>query len=644
MTAQSVRVEIERQLANLPDSPGVYLMKDETGTIIYIGKAKSLIKRVRSYFRADRGHTLKTKLLSERVKTIEWITTDSEIEALMLESNLIKKHQPHFNMLLKDDKHFPFLCLTMTEQFPRLIKVRRVQRDGSMYFGPYIPEGDANRTLALIKKLFPLRRCSGPLATNSRPCLHYELNQCSSPCTGRIDPDSYAQIVRDVRLFLDGRMDDLVRLLEQKMLTAANGLNFEEAGRLRDRIKAVKNSFRRQKIIATNTDNRDMIGFARNDQIVVIEQFFIRNGRVLGRKKFVIDQPPETTGRMLRSFLIQAYTDDVLVPPEIVVPQKPDDLELVQELLSERAQHKVTIFVPQRGDKRALLEMVQKNAQLDLLDTLKTQNVTQGPLLLRDTADFLGMDHIPQRIEAFDISNIAGVMAVGSLVVWQNDGFCKKDYRRFKINTVSGSNDVAMMAEIVERRFQRLLFENKDLPDIVLLDGGRAQVNMIEQLLYDLGLSELALVGLAKGRSKKKLPRLDRPDEPEYLVLPHSRNNVKNSNRQAPENVLRFFQRIRDEAHRFAIEYHRSLREKLNFRSILDEIPGIGSTRKRLLFRHFGSLHSIMKASETELAAVKGIDRRTARTLVSFFATMQQEGCQKFCSEPKGSHEDTKAR
>jgi len=623
MLDQDRKQNIEQQLTSLPNEPGVYLMKDESETIIYVGKAKSLKKRVTSYFRSG-THTQKTILLTERVHTIEWITTGTEVEALMFESNLIKKHQPRFNIILKDDKQFPFLCLTITEDFPRLLKVRRVKGEGSLYFGPYIPEGDANRTIALIKKLFPLRRCSGEVSHKQRPCLHYEMGQCLSPCTAKIDKASYQNMVKEVKLFLDGRMEELLHQLEENMYKSAQELNFEEAGRLRDRIKAVKNSFRKQRIIATTIENRDIIGFSRSEDVVIIEQFFVRQGRLLGRKHYVLDGQEETPEKILRSFLLQRYGQEIMVPAEIITPFKPDDHDLLCQWLTERARHKVTLRIPQRGDKKSLLDMVQKNADLMLLDTLKNKQASRSVTLMKELADFLGLEGVPNRIEAFDISNIGGVMAVGSLVVWQGGGFDRHEYRHYKINTVSGSNDVKMMEEIVERRFQKILLEDKDTPDIVLLDGGRAQVNIVDRLFYDMGIQNVTIVGLAKGRSSKKLPRAKRPVEPEYLVFPHSQTH-ESGPKTAPENVLLFFQRIRDEAHRFAIEYHRKLREKLNFKSILDEIPGVGPTRKKKLFNHFGSLQKILNATELELASVRNIDRKTARTMVSFFSSLRSD-------------------
>lgn len=613
---------LKAQLLSLPDEPGVYLMRDVEGSIIYIGKAKSLVKRVRSYFRKSSSiPSFKTKLLVSRIDSLEVITTATEVEALMLESNLVKKHQPHFNVILKDDKHFPFLKLSVNEEFPRLSKVRKAKKDGSVYYGPYIPEGDANRTMALVRKLFPLRRCRGPVKPKPRPCVHFEIGQCSSPCTGKISQDEYQLIVKDVKMFLDGKMEILIESMEKEMLKASDELNFEKAILLRDRIISVRNSFHKQTVISTQLETVDVLGFYQEEELTVVEHFFIRRGRMLGRKSFILDED-EKPATILRSVILQIYGDDVPIPPKILVPFLPEEQDNLQKWLSESATKNVTITVPQRGKNRATMQMVQKNTELTFREALKHRNTEKNPLLLEKVRKTLGRDSVPRRFETFDISNIGGVMAVGSLITWADDGFQKQDHRRFRIRTIDGSNDLAMMAEIIERRVQRLIADDLPLPDVMVIDGGQGQVNVVAQLLADYGMTLITVVGIAKGRSKKKLPRNERPRDLDYLVKP---DGTKIQADEMPEDVLHFFQRMRDEAHRYAIEYHRKLREKRHFRSVLDEIPGVGPKKKRILLTQLGSLQKIANSTSDELEAISGIDTRTARTIVTFFKNIGDE-------------------
>ena len=590
------------QLARVPDRPGVYLFRDGKGQVVYVGKAASLRSRVRSYFQESRGRDPKTDALVAQVRDLEYIVTDNELEALILESNLVKKHRPRYNIVLRDDKHYPFLKLTIDEDFPRLVVARRVQKDGAAYFGPFYPATAMRETLRLVRQLFPLRTCRIKIDGRlERPCLQYFIHRCNAPCTGWETREGYAQTVRAVERFLQGKDDDLAVQLTREMEQAAEETKFERAARLRDRIQALNAIRERQKIISTDPVDQDVIGLARQGGDACVQLFLVRQGRLTGSESFLFDRVPGTDGEVLSAFVRQFYARTVEPAPELLLSEDVPDAPLTAEWLRQRRGGRVEMSAPQRGKKRDLVALAEQNATVALQNHLVARE-SRPQAALEDLQQALGLPELPHRIEAFDISTIQGSDTVASLVVWQDGEMRKDEYKRFKIRSVEGTDDFASMREAVSRRYARALESGGPWPDLVLLDGGRGQLAAGMKALAELGLDYLPIAALAK-----RAEEVYTPDRLHPLVLDFASPG------------LRALQRIRDEAHRFAITYHKRLRTRRTLTSVLDQIPGVGPTLRTSLLRSLGSARSVRDASVAQLAAVPKVTPKLAQRIHDFF-------------------------
>jgi len=601
---------LEDKIKGLPESAGVYLMKDANGKIIYIGKAVNLKNRVRSYFLSQQAASPKTRALVKNIRDLEYILTDSEIEALILESNLIKKHKPKYNIRLMDDKNYPYLRVTVQEDYPRIEIVRSRKKDGARYFGPYTNTGYVNETLRLLKKIFPVRSCKQATFTRQeRPCLNAHIERCAAPCCGRISREEYRKMINEVILFLEGKQEALIKALKNRMNKAAEELEFEKAAELRDQLLAIEKVIERQKIVTGSFADMDVINYARGVNITCVQIFFVREGKLLGRDRFILDGTEGTEGReILASFLKQYYSQMDYTPAEILLPGPVEDEAVLEGWLAEKKGGRVALKIPKKGEKQALLEMVGKNAVECLQHEMKSKAVREetGREVLSELAALLGLDRDIRRIECFDISHIQGAETVASMVVFEEGKASPSQYRRFKIRTVEGPDDFASMAEAIERRFTKAQ-EGHDkfdaLPDLVVIDGGKGQLSAARQVMHRLGYASVPAVALAKENEWIFLE-----NSPDPVILPRD------------SRVLYLLQRIRDEAHRFAVTYHRLLRGKRNLASVLEEIPGIGPKRRAALLKHFGlSLKKIIDASAEELAGVEGINRETALRVWDFF-------------------------
>jgi len=595
--------ELEDKLDRLPARPGVYLYKDAKGQIIYVGKAASLKSRVRSYFQESRAPDPKTDALVGQIRDLEYIVTSNELEALILESNLVKKHRPRYNIILRDDKHYPFLKLTTNEEYPRLVVARRVQQDGAAYFGPFYPATAMRETLRLVRQLFPLRTCRIKIdGKRSRPCLQYYIHRCNAPCTGWESREGYAGTVADVERFLEGKNDGLAQELTTQMESAAEELKFEQAARLRDRVQALNTVRERQKIISTEDSDLDIVGCVRQGTDACVQLFFVRRGRLLGRESFFFERlGGEGEGELLSAFLRQFYAREVTPPPEILLSAEIPEADLVLEWLARRRAGRVELLAPQRGRKRELVAMAEENAALALSTHLLSRgNRTQA--VLDELQRALNLPEAPHRIEAFDISTFQGGETVASMVVWQDGEMKKDDYKRYRIRTVTGTDDFAAMHEVVTRRYGKALETDGALPDLVLLDGGRGQLGAGLKALEALGLDYLPMASLAK-----RAEEVYTPDRLEPLVL------------ELTSPALQALQKIRDEAHRFAITYHKKLRTKRTISSVLDQIPGVGPTLRTSLLRNLGSARAVREASVAQLAAVPKVSPKLAERIHDFF-------------------------
>lgn len=595
-----MHTDLTEKLAHLPDQPGVYLMKDAQGKIIYVGKAVVLKNRVRSYFQSSRNHSPKVRSMVARIADLEYIVTASEMEALILECNLIKKHRPKYNISLRDDKSFPYIKVTLNEPFPRVYATRKVVKDGARYFGPYTNAGAVHETLKLLKRLFPLRTCRRLDAP--RPCLQYHIKRCLAPCAGKVNEAEYGDMIKAVCLFLEGRSEDMVKSLRRKMEQAAENLEFEQAVRLRDQLQAVEKITEKQNIV-TGAGDQDAVGLARSAAGICVQVFFIRSGKMVGRDHFLLSGgEEEEDADLLTAFLKQYYSQSTFIPREILLPLELAEQELLTEWLSGLRGGKVWLEVPKRGTKKDLVQMAAGNALLVLNEqALKIQDQadrTEGAV--RELGRYLAMDGLPERIECFDISHIQGAETVASMVVFEGGLPKKEDYRRFKLRTVEGKpDDFKSMQEVVGRRYRD---GSAPLPDLIIIDGGKGQLSSALEIIRGAGLHEVMVVGLAK-----EFEHIFREGMSEPLILPrHSQS-------------LYLVQRIRDEAHRFAITYHRKLRSKRNMVSVLDHIPGIGEKRRKALWQEFGSLAKIKQAAVEELAAAPGMTQPAAEAVYAFF-------------------------
>ena len=599
--AEEFSDSIKNALAVLPDKPGVYLMHDAEGKVIYVGKAVVLKNRVRSYFRNLASHTPKVKAMVAKIAEIETIVTSSEVEALILECNLIKKYRPRYNISLKDDKTYPYLKVTLQEDFPRLYMTRRLLRDGSKYYGPYADAGAMHATVKLLRSMFPLRTCRK--MNPDRPCLNYHIKRCLAPCAGYVSRDEYGQMIKSVCMVLDGRTTELERDLKQRMQAAAEDYAFEEAARLRDQLQAVERLNESQKAVTNNGGDMDIIGFAQDMTGNCLQIFFVRKGKLIGRDNFFLQDGGEAQQEVLTAFIKQYYNDATFIPREIVLPQLPEaeEQQLIEAWLCGKAERKVELFVPQRGVKRELLQLANDNA-LKLL----SERLRKGSLSLKndeqaaeELQQALGLEHSLERMDCFDISHTQGSETVASMVVFRKGSISKKDYRKYKIVSAEGKpDDFKSMQEVVYRRYK----DYEDLPNLVVIDGGKGQLSSALEVIRGLGLADLPVVGLAKRE--------------EEIFIPHQSTSILLDRDSA---ALHLIQRIRDEAHRFAITFHRKLRGKRNLVSVLDHVEGIGPKRRQALWKAFKTLEAMKAASVEELAAVEGMNTAVAQTLYDFF-------------------------
>jgi excinuclease ABC subunit C len=596
---------VREKLKLLPENPGVYIMKDAAGKIIYVGKAVVLKNRVRQYFQSSRNHTPKVRAMVAKVADFEFIMTASEVEALILECNLIKKHRPRYNISLKDDKSYPYVKVTVQEEFPRVFITRRVVKDGARYFGPYTNATAVHESLRLLRRLFPLRTCR---TLQDRPCLEYHIKRCLAPCVGKISREDYAVFIRAVLLFLEGRTEDVEKELTFRMKRAAEAYHFELAARLRDQLAAVKKIAEKQNIV-TGAGDQDAIGLARSALGACVQVFFIRSGKMVGREHFLLQgDEDESDAALLTAFLQQYYHQAAFLPHEILLPCAVEETPLIEAWLAARKQAKVHLVVPQRGTKHDLVAMAASNAEKFLSDeeTRRAQTDAQTLGAVEELGRYLGLEKPPYRMECFDISHIQGAETVASMVVFEGGMPKKSDYRRFKIKSTEGKpDDFLSMREVTQRRYGDL--PEEELPDLIVIDGGKGQLSSALEIIRGAGHADVPVVGLAK-----QFELVFREGESDPVVLPrHSQ-------------ALYLIERIRDEAHRFAITYHRKLRGKRNLVSILDHIVGIGPARRKALWSAFGSIAKIKAADVEKLAAVPGMNRPAAEAVYHFFAVQRE--------------------
>ncbi len=592
---------IRKALAVLPEKPGVYLMHDAEGKVIYVGKAVVLKNRVRSYFRNLASHTPKVKAMVAKIAEIETIVTSSEVEALILECNLIKKYRPRYNISLKDDKTYPYLKVTVQEDFPRLLVTRRQSRDGAKYYGPYADAGAMHATVKLLRSMFPLRTCRK--MNPDRPCLNYHIKRCLAPCAGHIGRSEYQQMIKSVCMVLDGRTTELERDLKRAMQEAAENYAFEEAARLRDQLQAVERLNETQKAVTNNGGDMDIIGFGKDMTGLCLQIFFVRKGKLMGRDNFFLEDADDTSDEVITAFIKQYYNEATFVPHEIVVPYLPEAAEqqLIENWLAEKAQRKVVLLLPQRGVKKQLLELANTNAVKLLEERLRKGNLslTSDVQAAEELQHILGVEHSLARMDCFDISHTQGTETVASMVVFRNGSPSKKDYRKYKIVSAEGKpDDFKSMKEVVYRRYK----DYEDLPSLVIIDGGKGQLSSALEVIRGLGLAELPVVSLA--------------EREEEIFIPHQSKSIVLDRDSA---ALKLIQRIRDEAHRFAITYHRKLRSKRNLVSVLDHVEGIGPKRRQELWKAFKTLDAMKAATVEELADVEGMNYAAAQTLYDFF-------------------------
>jgi excinuclease ABC subunit C len=601
------------RVTSIPVRPGCYLFKDADGEIIYVGKAATLRSRVRSYFTAPDKQTAKVRAMMAHAADLEWIVTDTELEALILENNLIKERRPRYNIRLRDDKQYPYICVTVQEPYPRVLRVRQVRKDGALYFGPFGDTGALHETLTVLKKLFPYRSCDltipdqteHPDPVVDRPCLEYFIKRCTAPCVRYTSKEAYRSVIDQVILFLQGKTSDVLRGLRDSMEVAAESLDFERAAQIRDQIAAVERIIERQKITSTRGADQDILALAHDESEACVEIFHVREGKVTGQEHYFLDSGESEPEETLASFVQQYYERATHIPKELVLEHAVQDAEITREWLTGLRGSAVSLTVPKIGERRRLVELVADNAREALeqhrLRWMNDQQKTTGALL--ELQEALGLPSLPNRIECFDISNIHGTSAVGSMVVFVRGKAKNDEYRRFKIKSVEGSNDFAMMAEMLTRRFRRLGEGDQDesfgeTPDLVIIDGGKGQLHAAMDVLCGLGRDDLNVISLAK-----RLEEIFVPGTPTSVLLPRT------------SQALYLVQRIRDEAHRFAITYHRNVRQQRAVRSQIDEVPGIGPAKRKALIKQFGSVRGIKAATADEIAAVPGITPKLADTI-----------------------------
>ncbi len=661
--------KIQSVLNSLPHKPGIYIMRDAEGTILYVGKAISLFNRVRSYFQELTDLSPKNRSMVAKIDDIEFVVVKNEVEALVLESNYIKQYRPKYNVLMRDDKSYPYIKVSLSEDFPRVYRVRSFHRDGNRYFGPYTNSGAVDATLDLLNKLFAFRTCRydasawAPPAEGEpptgwkqkllpRPCTQYYIHRCIAPCVGYATREEYQAVIQQVILFLEGKHDEVLKSLQEKMDEAAENLNFEEAARMRDRIKSVEQILEKQRIIHTEgQDDQDVIAFAQGDDETCAMIFFFRSGKLIGREFFILQGTRESSpGEIMTSFLQQFYESSPHIPPEVIVEAEPDDRAVIQSWLREKRKAAISIIAPRRGEKVRLIEMVKQNAQ-EVLEQQRIKWLTDSQktqMALEELQEALNLAAPPHRIECYDISNTQGTNSVGAMVVFEAGRPKVTEYRRFKIKSVEGPNDFASHQEVLRRRFRGVhatdgtrtapssestiveeidvssfndaadpetaqeastnrmhLVHDWAMPDLIIIDGGKGQLSAAMEVLQDLQI-DVPTVGLAKENEELFIP-----GSPDPIMLPRTSQG------------LYMVQRIRDEAHRFGITYHRKLRSQRTFKSVLDEIPGIGPKRKQALMKHFGSVKAMSAASIEELSALEGMTRDAAEKLKEYIGRME---------------------
>ncbi|HAT4339153.1 TPA: excinuclease ABC subunit UvrC [Clostridium perfringens] len=618
--------DFQHQLKILPDKPGVYIMKNSLGEVIYVGKAKVLKNRVRQYFQNSKNHSEKVRAMVKNIAEFEYIVTDSEMEALILECNLIKKYSPRYNIALKDDKFYPFIKITTNEDFPRIYVTRNFAKDGNRYFGPYTNGTAVYEVMGLIKKLFPLRTCKKAIVEGGEPtraCLNYHINLCKAPCAGYISKAEYWEMIDEIINILNGTDTSIIKNLKLEMEKAAEELEFEKAAKIRDRILAIELISEKQKMFTVKEGDEDFIDLYTDEKDGCAQVFFVREGKVTGREHFMIENiSDDPVKEVISSFIASFYGGTAQIPKAIYVPEEIEDQELIEKFLTEKRGSKVWIKVPKKGDKKNLLDMVRNNAKI-MLDQFKEKMVEEKELnksALTELADVLGLDSLPARIEAYDISNIQGVDSVGTMVVFENGKAKNSDYRRFKIKSVKGPNDYESMREILSRRFSHGLEEVNKIkernleyskgkfcifPDLIMMDGGKGQVNIALEVLKDFGI-EIPVCGLVK----------DDKHRTRGIIFNNEEILIRRGS-----GLMNLITRVQDEVHRYAITYHRSLRDKRTLHSILEDIPRIGEKRRRNLLMKFGSIDNIKKASMEELLDTPGIDKRAAESIKQYFSS-----------------------
>ncbi|AQM59235.1 excinuclease ABC subunit UvrC [Clostridium baratii] len=615
--------DFEYQLKILPEKPGVYLMKNSLGEIIYVGKAKILKNRVRQYFRNSKNHSEKVKAMVKNIAEFEYIVTDSEMEALILECNLIKKYSPKYNISLKDDKFYPFIKITTNEDFPRVFVTRNFARDGNKYFGPYTNGAAVYETINLIRKVFPIRTCKKAIVEGGEPtrtCLNFHIGKCNGPCGGYVSKEDYSKIINSVIDILNGKDKEITKELKRKMEEASMNLEFEKAASYRDKILAIEALVQKQKMFKVTDEDEDFINIYSDEKDSCIQIFFLRGGKITGREHFMIENTAlENPSDVISQFIVNFYSGATKIGKTIYVPEV-SDKEVLKEFLSVKRESKVILKVPQKGDKKSMLDMVRENAKITL-EQFKEKIVMEkeiNNIALNELRNVLSLDELPHRIEAYDISNIQGVDSVGSMIVFEDGKAKNSNYRRFRIKTVKGANDYDSMREILERRFshglreikeiqeRELIFSNgkfSNFPDLIMMDGGKGQVNIALDVLKKLDI-DIPVCGLVK----------DDKHQTRGIIYNNEEIIINRSS-----NLMQLIRRIQDEVHRFAITYHRSLRDKRTLHSILDDIPYIGAKRRKELLMKFGSVEKVKKATLEELLETPSIDRKSAESILDYF-------------------------
>lgn len=607
---------IQEELKKMPDKPGVYIMKDENGQIIYIGKAVVLKNRVRQYFQSSANMLPKVKAMVARIAEFEFIVTNSELEALILECNLIKKHKPKFNILLKDDKTYPYIKVTMNEEYPRVLMTRRLEKDGAKYFGPYSNVSAVRETIDLLKKLFPIKTCNKVFPRDvgkERPCLNYYIYQCLGPCLGNVNKEDYRNLMKDICSFLAGKHDEVIAKLEKQMNDLAENLDFEKAASLRDKIRGLKHVAEKQKVLSTAMEDQDVIAYAKNETDSCIQVFFIRGGKLLGREHFIFEGVGEVEDKeLITSFVKQFYSSTSFIPQEILLQEDIDEINIIEKWLADKRSGKVYIKVPRKGDKHKLIEMVSQNAMIALNQFREkiARDEAMSKDGLKELAGIAGLKELPRRIEAYDISNTGTSEIVASMVVFENGHPANREYRRFKIKSVEGQNDYGSMQETIYRRFKPRMEEDSKhsskfskMPDLILIDGGLGHINAVKEVMNKMNI-DISAFGMVKDDKHRTRALMSQAGEIGF---------------GKDINAFRLVTAIQNEAHRFAVDYNKKLREMRYRKSALDEVPGIGPKRKKALIKHFGSVSKIKEAQVDDLEAVEGITNAVAVKIYEYF-------------------------